>query len=118
MVALEAATVVAGQGRAPGAGCPLCVGAPPPVRWQGHADCGLCWLTECRSCRLPMVVLRRHDPSPDAGETAHMLERLAVPARALGRWYVDDGRRSIPGHWHAHARPGPRLDTNPCCAPF
>ena len=58
--------------------CELCE-ATPFTEWF-HSD-DLCWIAECDSCGVPMVVWRTHDPSPPA-------EIRAALARA-----ADRGRR-------------------------
>jgi hypothetical protein len=66
-----------------------------------------CWVAECEACYVPMVVWRRHDPDPGPEARASMLARLGevMAARFPWAYYVDDRLRSIPEHWHAHARP-------------
>ncbi len=65
-----------------------------------------CWVAECESCSVPMVVWRNHDPSPSAEVKARLHERLATVVAQYfdDDHYVDDNLRSIPGHYHAHAR--------------
>jgi hypothetical protein len=66
-----------------------------------------CWIAECDACAVPMVVWREHDASPPADVKATLHARLdAVVAQHFDyEHYVDDNLRSIPGHYHAHARP-------------
>lgn len=86
--------------------CELCE-AVPFTEWF-HDD-GECWIAECESCAVPMVVWRTHDPSPDEATRARLHERLtAVMSNTFdGRWWIDDHLRTIPDHYHAHARPYP-----------
>ncbi len=68
-----------------------------------------CWIAECEQCYVPMVVWKVHDPVPPAGVRDDLVARLgAIVAEhydfADGH-YVDDNMRSIPDHYHAHARP-------------
>lgn len=77
-------------------------------------ECDVCWVAECEACATPMVVWRHHGTDPDPESEAHMHAALAEVAQDLydGHW-IDPDRRSIPGHWHVHARPrgafyGPR----------
>ncbi len=87
--------------------CELCEAARM-TPWF-HED-ELCWVAECEACATPMVVWRPHgtDPAPDEVESmmGH-LERVAT--EAYGEFWIDDNRRSIPGHWHVHARPKGRF---------
>lgn len=85
--------------------CELCEAAPLTPR---HHEDAVCWVADCESCDVPMVVWRRHgtDPAPD--DRAHMEAALgAVADAAYGPdgWRLDDVRRQIPDHYHAHARP-------------
>jgi len=67
-----------------------------------------CWIAECEQCYVPMVVWKQHDPEPPAAVREAMLELLGAVVRESYRFdgfYVDDNMRSIPNHYHAHARP-------------
>ena len=66
-----------------------------------------CWAAECEACFVPMVVWKRHDPDPPEEVRAMLRNVLAdVAARVIGvDYWFDDTLRSIPGHYHAHARP-------------
>lgn len=84
--------------------CELCA-ADRITEWF-HED-ELCWVAECEMCAVPMVVWKCHatDPSDELRATLH--DRLRI---AVGRFYdfepwIDDNMRSIPTHYHAHARP-------------
>lgn len=74
-----------------------------------HAD-DVCWIAECESCQTPMVVWNEHgvDPDPDVAE-AMMDELERVAAGEFGTYWIDPNRRSIPDHWHVHARPQGRF---------
>ena len=74
----------------------------------------MCWIAECESCSVPMVVWRRHDPQPAADERARLLLALRRVAEEVygiadsdegDRFWIDDRLRTIPDHYHAHARP-------------
>jgi hypothetical protein len=83
--------------------CELCEAARM-TEWF-HDD-ELCWAAECESCGVPMVVWKRHDPNPPEEVRVVLLTVLAGVAETWfpeGYW-VDDALRSIPGHYHAHAR--------------
>ena len=89
----------------PGAapGCELCEAARL-TPWFHEDD--TCWVAECEACWVPMVVWRRHGIDPSEAERTHMLERLGtVATEAYGEYWLDPDRRSIPDHWHVHARP-------------
>ncbi len=96
---------------AAGGGCELCEAAPLTPRH--HAD-DVCWVADCESCDVPMVVWRHHGATPPADAVAHMHAELGrVADRLLGAdaWRLDGVMRQIPDHFHAHARPrvwGPR----------
>ncbi len=66
----------------------------------------VCWVAECDSCSLPMVVWKQHDPSPPPDLKEQMLERLRAVADVQGpsNYWIDDTLRTIPDHYHAHAR--------------
>jgi hypothetical protein len=86
--------------------CELCE-AVPFTEWY-HSD-DLCWIADCDSCGVPMVVWRTHDPAPSPEVRAVLLERLTavVTARSDQPFWIDDTLRSIPDHYHAHARRRP-----------
>lgn len=87
--------------------CELCEAAPITPRL--HED-EQCWIAECESCNVPMVVWKRHDPNPPEEVRVVLLHHLDVHAEAhFGpqqlTWWIDENMRSIPVHYHAHARP-------------
>jgi hypothetical protein len=66
-----------------------------------------CWIAECEACWVPMVVWKRHDPSPPPEVVEVLLARLSA---VVAEHYTfeprfDDNMRTIPTHYHAHARP-------------
>lgn len=88
-------------------GCELCEAARLST-WYHEDD--RCWIADCESCAVPMVVWRPHRIDPTADDAAHMLEQLRVVAEGrFGEIWIDDNRRSIPDHWHVHARPKGRF---------
>lgn len=94
-------TVVAAHAHDPA--CELCEAAPltPWFHEDEH-----CWIAECEACQTPMVVWRAHGIDPSDEVTTHMLAMLdTVAAVHFDAFWIDDNRRSIPGHWHVHARP-------------
>jgi hypothetical protein len=82
----------------------LCDAAPITERYY---DDDVCWVAECDSCWVPMVVWREHDPLPSADTKAALHARLLeVVARHFDyQPWIDDNMRNIPDHYHAHARP-------------
>jgi len=83
--------------------CELCEAARI-TPWFHEDD--RCWVAECEACAVPMVVWRHHGTDPADEDQAHMIDRLhEVATRQLGEHWLDPDRRSIPDHWHVHARP-------------
>ena len=83
--------------------CELCEAAPITPRLFEDS---LCWIAECESCSVPMVVWKVHAPVPPEEVKVELLFRLAE-AVANGydfEHFVDDNMRTIPNHYHAHAR--------------
>lgn len=83
--------------------CDLCEEARITPWYYEDDDC---WVAECEACDVPMIVWRRHDPNPPDDVKAMLHERLStvVTANFEFEFYVDDNLRSIPNHYHAHAR--------------
>jgi hypothetical protein len=83
--------------------CELCEAAPITERFY---EDDLCWVAECESCSVPMVVWKRHDPDPPEEIRVVLLKRLAdvMELHFESEWWLDDNLRSIPHHYHAHAR--------------
>jgi hypothetical protein len=84
--------------------CELCEAAEF-TRWFHRDD--TCWVAECDSCDDPMVVWRSHGTEPTEAEVEHMVGHLEAAAREVfadNAYLVDRNRRTIPDHWHAHAR--------------
>jgi hypothetical protein len=87
--------------------CELCEAAR--ISPWFHED-DVCWIAECEACCTPMVVWRSHGIEPSEQELAHMLAQLErVAGDAYGEFWLDADRRSIPDHWHVHARPKGRF---------
>lgn len=66
-----------------------------------------CWIAECESCGVPMVVWRQHDPFPPDDVKIRLHDKLG---EVVGEHFefemrIDDNMRTIPDHYHAHARP-------------
>ncbi len=84
-------------------GCELCEAARG-TDW--YHDDELCWVAECESCFVPMVVWKVHDPDPPAEvrDRLHATLLSVVAERFDHEVWIDDHLRSIPDHYHAHAR--------------
>jgi hypothetical protein len=94
----------ANQGRTGVAECELCAAARMTEWFYEDADC---WVAECESCSVPMVVWKNHDPDPPPEVKVQLHECLV---RVVAEFFeteirIDDNLRSIPDHYHAHARP-------------
>ena len=75
-----------------------------------HHEDDVCWIADCESCDVPVVVWKEHGTEPDEATLAHLLGALSSTAdRVLGEgeWRLDRVMRQIPDHFHAHARPIP-----------
>lgn len=86
-------------------GCELCEAARL-TEWFYEDE--MCWIAECEQCYVPMVVWKEHRSEPPDEIRRMMLEHLAVVVATAYRFngfYVDDNMRTIPDHYHAHARP-------------
>jgi hypothetical protein len=84
--------------------CELCEAARL-TEWFYEDD--ECWIAECDACAVPMVVWRVHDAQPpdEVKEALHVRLAAVVESYFGYEHYVDDNLRSIPTHYHAHARP-------------
>lgn len=83
--------------------CELCEAAEI-TPWY-HQD-EHCWIADCEACDTPMVVWRDHGIEPPPAVEAHMMAKLvSVAGQAFADHWIDGNRRSIPDHWHVHARP-------------
>lgn len=76
--------------------------------WQHEDD--LCWIADCFQCATPMVVWKRHGIEPPEDERRHMIEHLTRVGEerfgeSNGGIWLDREMRSIPDHFHVHARP-------------
>ncbi len=69
-----------------------------------------CFVAECESCGVPMVVLREHRVDVSDAEREVLfghLGRIAVTFFHGQEFFIDGLRRQIPDHFHAHARKRP-----------
>lgn len=84
--------------------CELCEAARMS-EWFHEDD--ECWIAECESCAVPMVVWRTHDPHPDPDTRERLVAKLldVVAEHFDFEPRIDDNMRTIPDHFHAHARP-------------
>ena len=86
-----------------GVACDLCEAARL-TEWYHEDD--LCWIADCEACDVPMVVWKRHDPNPPEEVRVELLLRLSdvIGQHFEDEYWFDDRLRSIPWHYHAHAR--------------
>jgi len=84
--------------------CELCE-ASRMSEWFHEDD--ECWIAECESCAVPMVVWKHHDPSPPEEVRTRLVQKLldVVSSHFDFEPRIDDNMRTIPDHFHAHARP-------------
>jgi hypothetical protein len=89
---------------APDPDCELC-DAAHVTEWFYEDE--LCWVAECEACFVPMAVWKRHDPNPPEEVRVVLNARLSevVVAHYGFELWFDDNMRSIPTHYHVHARP-------------
>lgn len=66
-----------------------------------------CWIAECESCAVPMVVWREHDANPSDDVKTRIHEKLEKVVEEFFDFEmrIDNNMRTIPDHYHAHARP-------------
>lgn len=83
--------------------CELCEAARI-TPWYYEDD--ECWIAECEGCFVPMVVWKTHDPHPDEDTKDRLKARLTAVASEVmdTHFWIDDVLRTIPEHYHAHAR--------------
>jgi hypothetical protein len=84
--------------------CQLCEAAPITTR---HHEDDTCWVADCESCDVPMVVWRHHGNQPPEADVEHMiaaLEQVAAGRFGPTGYRLDRVMRQIPDHFHAHAR--------------
>jgi hypothetical protein len=85
-------------------GCDLCEAARF-THWY-HED-ETCWITDCEVCSVPMAVWKPHGIDPTQAEITHMLGHLEAAGKTRfgdEPFTLDREMRTIPDHWHAHAR--------------
>lgn len=78
--------------------CPLCR-AEKLTRWYYEDD--ICWVADCVTCKVPMIVLKRHATIPVKEELVH-LHLIAGWLKLSGNW--DEGMKAVPDHFHVHLR--------------
>jgi Zn ribbon nucleic-acid-binding protein len=84
--------------------CDLCEAARLTA-W--HYEDDVCFVADCESCGVPMVVWRRHGAEPPEEVRRHLLgvlERVASEILGASGFRIDTVMRQIPDHFHAHAR--------------
>jgi hypothetical protein len=87
-------------------GSELCQAVRMTTWWH---DDDVCWVAECDSCGVPMVVWKQHSGNPPPMVREHMMGCLRTVADQHGPvdYWIDDRLRTIPDHFHAHARRRP-----------
>lgn len=83
--------------------CPLCA-LEKRTRW--YYENRILVVLDCDTCKVPMVVLRRHTIEPTLGEQVAMQTALANVADEVfgpGNWITRTKQRKIKGHVHWHA---------------
>ncbi|CAB4628093.1 unannotated protein [freshwater metagenome] len=85
-------------------GCELCEAARMS-EWFYEDD--ECWIAECESCAVPMVVWREHNANPSDEVKTRLHEKLEKVVEEFFDFEmrIDNNMRTIPDHYHAHARP-------------
>lgn len=66
-----------------------------------------CWIADCEVCAVPMVVWKKHGTEPSDAEVEHMHAQLMAAGHTRfgdEAFELDGIMRTIPDHWHAHAR--------------
>ena len=62
---------------------------------------------ECETCKTPMIVLRRHDTKLNQEEMIDLMWIIKTQFNVFHqvvRGELDQNRRKVPDHWHAHIR--------------
>ena len=83
-------------------GCELCkLGGGVDHGEKVFYEDSVCVVVLCRTCHVPMAVLKRHTSTATCREAIHLV-------RALQKLYpgrrIDFKMRSIPEHYHLHVR--------------
>lgn len=66
-------------------------------------------ILNCSTCKVPMLVLKEHKREcPQGILQAGVIDLAMIANRYHGpnSWYLDDSMRTIPEHYHIHARAG------------
>ena len=79
--------------------CALCRLIPEEVLYEDD----VCSVVTCYTCKVPMTVLKRHDPNGTPHEVNHMKAVLEF-LKTREEQYIDEQMRSIPEHKHMHLR--------------
>jgi len=66
------------------------------------------WITECKTCRVPMIVLKEHRAQVTTEEMAEAKRILEWAVVLYGykpkKMYFDCRMKRIKDHWHGHLR--------------
>lgn len=77
--------------------CPLC---GRKLETTLYYEDDLLWIVDCKTCRCPMAVIKRHSPTATPDE----ILRIKCQFAKLGVGAFDDTPRKIKDHYHAHKR--------------
>jgi Zn ribbon nucleic-acid-binding protein len=78
--------------------CPLC--KAEKLTWWYYED-SLCWIADCKTCGVPLAVLKRHTTQPTPEEVEHMVQ---IAKKLFPGKRIDFTMKSILGHFHFHTR--------------
>jgi len=92
----------------PHTGCPLCrIYEEREIITRYYYENNIVIIVDCKTCGVPMVVLKRHTDIPTAEEGQEMynaqLNRIPKSCIKPG-WWVDIAQGSTPNHAHFHLR--------------
>lgn len=92
----------------PRSACPLCrLYENREITTMFYFESAQVIIVDCKTCGVPMAVLKRHTDNPSREEIKEMYWALlnAVPKKYKGKhWQIDVHMRSIPDHLHYHLR--------------
>lgn len=59
---------------------------------------------DCKNCKVPMIVIKRHTTELNQEELIDLMWILHYLWEDGIKGELDQERRAVPGHWHAHIR--------------
>lgn len=66
-----------------------------------------CWIADCDTCKVPMIVLKRHTMQVSLAEHERLVEALSKVADltlGIDSYIIDTKQKKIRDHLHYHAR--------------